>query len=127
MAVIMMQAAGGLFFNNNYYSLNARFVFGWWGDNIVAIIFSFCFIALILWAYRRRIFGNQWALLLLLSGAISNVLDRIVYGGVIDYLDLFFLPRFNLADLAIILGVIIWIWSLLRSGGEDKKTNTSIH
>jgi len=121
MAVIIMQAVGGLFFNNDNYSLNARFVFGWWGDNIVAIIFSFCFIALILWAYRRRIFANRLALFLLLSGAISNLIDRIIYGGVIDYLDLPFLPRFNLADLAIILGVIIWIWPFLGLSTKDKK------
>lgn len=42
-----------------------------------------------------------------LGGASSNVLDRLRRGGVVDFIDLKFWPVFNLADVAIVLGVLI--------------------
>jgi signal peptidase II len=44
---------------------------------------------------------------LILGGASSNLLDRIVYGYVIDYIDLRIWPVFNLSDAGISVGVLI--------------------
>jgi signal peptidase II len=44
-----------------------------------------------------------WALLL--GGAFSNTLDRLVRGGVLDFLQVGLLPNFNPADVAIVLGL----------------------
>lgn len=41
---------------------------------------------------------------LILAGAISNMIDRLIYGCVIDFIDLKFWPIFNLADIFIVLG-----------------------
>jgi signal peptidase II len=49
---------------------------------------------------------------LILIGALSNLFDRILYGGVIDYLNLKNYIFFNLADVAIILGIIIYVKNL---------------
>lgn len=50
---------------------------------------------------------GQWGLLFLSIGGFSNLLDRFVYGGVVDYLRLGTLSTFNLADSLIVLGAIM--------------------
>lgn len=46
------------------------------------------------------------SLMLILAGAISNIIDRIYYGCIIDFIDTRFWPIFNLADVFIVLGAI---------------------
>jgi signal peptidase II len=64
----------------------------------------------------RRLFSA--ALALILGGAIGNVVDRIVYGHVIDFLDVYVgawhWPAFNIADSAITLGAAMLIWDGMR-------------
>jgi signal peptidase II len=60
-----------------------------------------------------------WALALIMGGALGNLIDRIAYGHVIDFLEfywrgLFTFPAFNLADSAITLGAILFILDELR-------------
>jgi signal peptidase II len=65
------------------------------------------------------------ALSLVLGGAIGNLIDRLVYGYVIDFLDVYYQtwhwPAFNIADSAITLGVILM---LVESFGLWKPENT---
>ena len=53
----------------------------------------------------------KFSLLMISSGAIGNAIDRIYFGGVIDFIDFFIYnfhwPAFNLADVFITLGVIL--------------------
>lgn len=57
---------------------------------------------------------------LLIGGTIGNLIDRIIHGYVIDYLDFkifnYSFPVFNLADICIVIGVILVCVSLI--GGE---------
>lgn len=60
-----------------------------------------------------------WALALILGGAIGNVIDRIVYGHVVDFLDFHWknwghFPAFNVADAAISIGAALFIIDELR-------------
>lgn len=55
----------------------------------------------------------QFALGLLLGGALGNLLDRIRFGYVIDFLDFRVWPVFNLADAAIVVGVGLLLWEIL--------------
>lgn len=59
-----------------------------------------------------------WALALILGGAVGNVIDRILYGHVIDFLDVhlgsWHWPAFNLADSAIFIGAGLFILDELR-------------
>jgi signal peptidase II len=41
-----------------------------------------------------------------IGGAASNALDQVLRGGVVDFIDLGFWPIFNLADLAIVTGIV---------------------
>lgn len=62
------------------------------------------------------------ALALILGGAIGNVVDRILYGHVIDFLDFHFAnwhwPAFNLADSAIFIGAALFVIDELRRVGK---------
>jgi len=51
---------------------------------------------------------------LILAGAIGNLIDRLVFGYVIDFLDFCVWPVFNVADSAITVGAILLGWSLLK-------------
>jgi signal peptidase II len=60
-----------------------------------------------------------WALALIMGGALGNLIDRIAYGHVIDFLDFYLssvghFPAFNLADSAISLGAFLFILDELR-------------
>lgn len=59
-----------------------------------------------------------WALALILGGAIGNVIDRILYGHVIDFLDFYVgnwhWPAFNVADSAICVGAVLFVIDELR-------------
>lgn len=54
------------------------------------------------------------ALSLVLAGALGNLIDRICFGYVIDFLDFRIWPVFNVADSAITIGAIILGWTILR-------------
>ncbi|MFZ6657065.1 signal peptidase II [Undibacterium sp. TJN19] len=60
-----------------------------------------------------------WALSLILGGALGNVIDRLMYGHVIDFLDfhyqeIYHFPAFNIADSAICIGAALFILDELR-------------
>ena len=60
------------------------------------------------------------ALSLILGGAVGNVIDRVLYGAVIDFLDFhvagYHWPAFNVADSAITCGAVLLVWDGLRPG-----------
>lgn len=56
---------------------------------------------------------------IVLSGAISNLIDRVLYHGVIDFISLnymdWYFPVFNLADVFIDLGVLIMVFEYFKN------------
>ena len=68
------------------------------------------------------------ALSLILGGALGNVLDRLMYGAVVDFIDLHYAnwhwPAFNIADSAICIGAALIIWGELRkSFGKSAQSH----
>ena len=58
------------------------------------------------------------AVVLLIAGAIGNFIDRILFGYVVDFLDFIIFgydfPTFNVADMALVIGVIIFAYDILK-------------
>ena len=51
----------------------------------------------------------QWGVALIIGGGIGNIIDRLTYGYVVDFIALWSYPRFNLADTFISIGVLLLI------------------
>jgi signal peptidase II len=64
------------------------------------------------------------ALGLLLGGSLSNLVDRVRLGHVVDFLDFRFWPAFNLADSFIVAGVAVLIGALLLADREPRRART---
>jgi signal peptidase II len=64
------------------------------------------------------------SLALILGGALGNVIDRLIHGYVIDFLDVYYgtyhWPAFNVADSAICIGAILLIFDSFRNKTEQK-------
>jgi signal peptidase II len=57
---------------------------------------------------------------LLLGGALGNLADRVREGAVTDFIDLPLWPTFNLADVAIVVGVLLLLFDVERSEGRRR-------
>jgi signal peptidase II len=73
---------------------------------------------LLVWASRERQPITAVALGLIIGGALGNMLDRLRHSGVTDFLDFHIggihWPAFNLADTAIVLGVMLLLFDAFR-------------
>ena len=68
-------------------------------------------------------------LILIFSGAIENLIDRILYQEVIDFLDFFYgsyhWPAFNIADSCITIGVLLMFVDLIQAGKTPHVEDSS--
>lgn len=71
----------------------------------------------------------RMALILIFSGAIGNLIDRILYQEVIDFLDFFYgsyhWPAFNVADSCITIGVLLMFVDLIQAGRASRVEDSS--
>ncbi len=96
-----------------------------WRNIFLGVVSSVAIIMLIV-LYRHHARENEkikFALGLILMGAIGNILDRIRFGVVIDFIDVhvfqYHWPAFNVADSAICVGVGVLLWQFWQEGFPD--------
>lgn len=69
---------------------------------------------------------NMWAFALIYGGLIGNLVDRVIYGYVIDFIELHFddyvFPIFNIADIAIVLGFGLLMIAIIK--GEENGSSS---
>jgi signal peptidase II len=105
------------------YNQGAAFSFlansgGWqrWFFSALALAVSI----FIVWMLNRNATQRMfcWSLSLILGGAVGNLIDRLIYGYVIDFLDVhvssWHWPAFNVADSAITIGAALFVLDELR-------------
>lgn len=73
---------------------------------IALVIVSFVFSTYQQYRQQKSLYGSS----LVLAGAVSNFADRIVYGGVVDFISIGQWPLFNIADALICCGLALMIW-----------------
>lgn len=86
----------------------------------------------VLWlAFRpsARVLPRAFALGLILGGAVGNLIDRVRWGSVVDFIDVGIgtlrWPVFNIADSAITVGVVIWSLQLLFSNPRHSSSKVA--
>ena len=92
---------------------------GWQRYFLIAIsLLAVLYIPWLINQYKKNIL-IAIGLLLILGGAIGNLYDRISYGYVIDFIYLhiaeFYWPAFNVADSAISLGVLLFLYGSFKN------------
>ena len=97
------------------------------------IVLALGAVALFAWMLatgRARTRAERWGFALVLGGAAGNVLDRILYGSVLDFLDFYLRdwhwPAFNVADACLSIGVALIFWEMIfgkrASGGSSSAS-----
>lgn len=88
-----------------------------WIITAIAIVAMFIFVRWYLQVDQQHI-TERLGLILIISGALGNVIDRFYYGHVVDFIEVYyqqyFWPAFNMADAAICVGAGLVILSMLR-------------
>jgi signal peptidase II len=119
-------------FLNLEYTLNAGVSYGWLAGSVgpwmlsgFALVAS---LALIVWLARgaeNRIMA--WSLGMIIGGGVGNAIDRLLYGGVVDYFALHAFGYawyiFNVADIAIVAGVIGLLYDSIRSSESSRVSH----
>ena len=82
-----------------------------------------CAIAWLLVKIVRHPLG-QWSLAIILGGGIGNLIDRVLNGEVVDYINPLFIDFavFNFADILVCVGVALWVLVILLEEVEDKPS-----
>lgn len=79
-------------------------------------------LALVLFWFKRLIF-YLYPAIFIFAGAFSNILDKIIYGCVLDFIKLpifDFFPYFNLADLFIFLGITQLLFKFFETNSKNE-------
>ncbi|MGI2072560.1 signal peptidase II [Shewanella baltica] len=125
------------FFNFTYVrNYGAAFSFlsdagGWqrWLFTIVAVGFS---TLLTVWLRKQSasLLKLNLAYTLVIGGALGNLVDRLMHGFVVDFIDFFWgkshYPAFNIADSAICIGAALIIWDAFLSGKSETDSTEGV-
>lgn len=120
-------------FFNLTLAKNTGIAFSFLEGKLPLIIIMTMIIIFIILKYLKLASLNKYESIcygLIVGGAIGNLLDRIIYHYVIDFLDFkifnYSFPIFNLADTAIVIGVILLIiLSLIEESRKNNENNSS--
>ena len=109
-------------FFNLTFIVNYGFAFGFLNNpslnQIIVILVIFSIIAYFLYLLiKTQDQFFRFSLILVLSGAVGNFIDRVLHGFVVDFIDIYLgsyhWPAFNLADSSITLGFILIMFNIL--------------
>lgn len=120
-----IQVISGLF--HLTYIRNPGAAFGLFADsgNGLRILFfvtvsigAILFLVALYSTIQEKFFLGRLAVCLVLGGAVGNLIDRVRFGEVVDFLDFFIgsshWPAFNVADSCISTGVVLLLWYFIR-------------
>lgn len=113
------------------YIRNTGAAFGILSGNIIFLIFITVLLIFYIVNEMKKNINNNLSLLsfsLILSGALGNLIDRVVRGYVVDYISFTLFNRemsvFNLADTYITIGVILLIYIVIKEGKNERISSS---
>lgn len=114
------------------YIKNTGAAFGILGGNIFLLVFiTLALIYYLLHELNKNINNKLYliAIPLIIGGALGNLIDRIFRGYVVDFISFIIFNKemaiFNIADIFIFIGVVLYIIILLKDGIKDEKNNSN--
>jgi len=107
---VIFEFASLISFKTN--TINSRVFFGLAGSNALYIVLAITAAILLGLVFALRHL-DPLPLFFVLSGVLVNLLDRLIYGGSVDYLSFPYLPAFNLPDVFIIAGLALSVASII--------------
>jgi len=117
-------------FFNIYYVRNNGAAFSILENNtILIVIISVVFIIILDYYIRHEKSFNKLSILslgMIMGGIFGNLIDRIIYHSVIDYLSFLNFPIFNIADICICVGVGLLVISEIIKMRKEKDDDRSI-
>lgn len=128
LVIAKMQLADTIPLIKNYvhitYVQNRGAAFGLFqGKLALFVVVAVLSIGVIVYYSRVLAPANRWvqvALGFLLAGAVGNMIDRLAFGYVIDFIDLRFWPVFNIADIVINIGVGMLLVEMFWEGKPEE-------
>ncbi len=108
---------------------NTGISYGWLGNSspfILVGIMSIAMLGLAIWWLTATTDLVKWGIAIVLGGALGNLIDRLAYGAVADFFSFhafgYYWYIFNLADVAIALGLIILLWDIVLKPDGPKSS-----
>jgi len=96
-------------------SKNYGFLFGILKNNIFFCVLTIIILLFLIYFYiSKKDIYLKISLIFIISGVLSNLIDRLYLGYVIDFINLGFWPSFNLADIYNIMGVIFFLTQIKK-------------
>ncbi|PKK88574.1 MAG: signal peptidase II [Candidatus Wallbacteria bacterium HGW-Wallbacteria-1] len=104
------------------------------GNGTTQFLISFSLVVMLFFMAMRSMLPDEarlqkWSISLILGGTMGNLLDRLLYGKVVDFIQVRTLsvqwPVFNIADMAIVLGVSIYCGLYLSGGMHDYRSRSA--
>lgn len=96
-----------------------------YGPYILAIVALLICAGLVLWMMKEKDKWTRVGIALIIGGAVGNVIDRFLYGAVVDFVDLhafgYHWPAFNVADSAICIGAFLILLRAFKLSKEKKN------
>jgi len=110
LCVLVDQIVKSVIINSSSFEKNYGAAFGILEGHLSLLIFiSFLIISFLIY-FSDKVKGlGVWGIGLLLGGATSNLVDRMLYGYIVDFIKIGFWPSFNLADVFNVAGVVLLI------------------
>lgn len=120
-------------FFNLVYVRNTGAAWGMFGDRTHVLILLAVVIAVLVVVFRKQMFGTikcrHWIMGLLIGGILGNLIDRIRFGWVTDFLDFQFgtyhWPSFNVADSAICIAMGLYLVMSYLAERVEKQAQKS--
>lgn len=96
---------------------NKAVIFGWVDNSDIGYGLLAIGSGILIWLIKRtnfNIINYRLSIIFISAGACSNLIDRIFRGFVVDYFNFYHLNNFNLADIFIVLGAVLYLYQSLK-------------
>ena len=95
-------------------------------ENLIIFLKGLLLCVIFILAIKSKDKFEKMALGMIFGGGLGNLTDRIFFGKVLDFLYFhyknLYWPAFNVADIFITLGIVLYVWRVLRNPNKSKQS-----